>query len=59
MEHTVRYVLFGSDRGDKNALKLDKLVKSPISFWTTAAQKFSEHESKSEVHKTATLKADN
>ena len=34
-------------------------MKSPISFWTTAAQKFSEHMLKSEVHKTATLKADN
>ena len=52
-------VLFGSDRCDKNASKLSKLMKSPISFWTTAAQKFSEHELKSEVHKTATLKADN
>ena len=52
-------VLFGSGRGDKNASKLSKLVKSPISFWTTAAQNFSEHELKSEVHKTATLKADN
>ena len=52
-------VLFGSDSGDKNASKLDKLVKSPVTFWTTAAQKFSEHELRSEVHKTAALKADN
>jgi hypothetical protein len=52
-------VLFGSDSGDKNASKLDKLVKSPVTFWTTAAQKFSEHKLRSEVHKTATLKADN
>ena len=60
MEHTVRYVFFfGSDSGDKNASKLDKLVKSPATFWTTAAQKFSKHELRSEVHKTAELKADN
>ena len=52
-------VLFGSDSGDKNASKLDKLVKSPVTFWTTAAKKFSEHELRSEVHKTAALKADN
>ena len=34
-------------------------MKSPITFWTTDAQKFCEYELKSEVHKTATLKADN
>ena len=51
-------VLFGSDRGDKNASKIDQLVKSPVTFWTTDAQKFNEHELKSEVHKTAILKAD-
>lgn len=48
-----------SIRVDRNASKLEKLVKSPVTFWTTAAQKFSEHELKSEVHKTAMLKADN
>ena len=52
-------VLFGSDRGDKNASKLEKLVKSPVKFWTTANQKFNEHELTSEVHKTATLRVDN
>ena len=46
--------LFGSD-GDKNASKLDKLVKSPVTFWTTAAQTVNEHELKSKVHKTAIL----
>ena len=53
-------VLFGSDGGDKDASKLDKLVKPPVTFWTTAAQKFNEHEHelKSEVHKAAILKAD-
>lgn len=40
----------GSDKGDKNASKLEKLVKSSVTFLTTAAQKFSEHELKSEVH---------
>ena len=51
-------VLFGNERGDKNASKLVKLVKSPITFWTTAAQNFSEYKSKSLVHKTASLKDD-
>lgn len=51
--------LFGSNSCDKNASKLDKLVKSPVTFWTTAAQKFKKHELKSQVHKTATLKAEN
>ena len=38
--------------------KADKLVKSPLTFWTTATQKFKKHE-KSEVHKNASLLADN
>ena len=45
-------VLFGSD---KNAYKL---VKSPVTFWTTAAQKFRDHDLQSKAHKTASLRAD-
>ena len=44
---------------DKKASKLDKLVRSAVTFWTAAAQKFNKHELKSQVHKTAALKADN
>ena len=51
-------VLFGSETGEKNSTKLDKLVKSPVTFWTTASQKFKDHETKSQVHKTAVLKAE-
>lgn len=37
--------------------KADKLVKSPLTFWTTATQKFKKHE-RSEMHKNASLHAD-
>ena len=50
-------VLFG-DTNERNGTKIDRLVKSPISFWTTAKQKFKQHELHSQVHKTALLKAD-
>ena len=53
-------VLFGQvSSSDKNASKLIKLVKTPLTFWTTASSKFKEHETKSQVHKTASLKANN
>lgn len=50
-------VLFG-DTNERNGTKIDRLVKSPISFWTTAKQKFKQHELHSQVQKTALLKAD-
>jgi hypothetical protein len=50
-------VLFGQQSCEKNAQKLDKLVKSPIKFWTTACQKFRDHETKSQVHRTSLLRA--
>lgn len=53
-------VLFGQESSsDKNASKLNKLVKTPLTLWTTASSKFKEHETKSQVHKTASLKASN
>ena len=53
-------VLFGQESSsDKNASKFIKLVKTPLTFWTTASSKFNEHETKSQVHKTASLKANN
>ena len=45
-------VLF-SDSG-----KIDKLVKAPLNFWTTASQKFKKH-SECDGHKRASLLADN
>ena len=50
-------VLFGHESNENNATKLDRLIKSLVDFWTTANQKFREHETKSHVHKTAMLKA--
>ena len=49
--------LFGSETGDKNCAILDKLVKSPITFWTTANTKIKDHV-KSEVHKLAIVRAE-
>ena len=47
--------LFGKETVYKNSAELDRLVKSPITFWTTASQKFKDHAIKSQVHKTASL----
>lgn len=49
-------VIFGHESNERNATKLDWLVRPPIEFWTTDSQKFKEHESKFQGHKTATLK---
>ena len=44
-------VCFGMECG-KNGAKLDKLFRSPLTFWTTARGKFDSHASgKSEIHK--------
>ncbi len=43
-------VLFGCQSGHNNS-KLDKLYQSPLTNWVKAAQKLSEHNTKSEVHK--------
>ena len=60
MEHSVKCVLFGQESSsDKSASKLIKLVKTPLTFWTTASSKFKEHETKFQVHKTSSLKANN
>ena len=50
-------VLFGSTCKEKNYSKLDKLVKSPITFWTSASSKLHEHNTKSDVHRSATVVA--
>ena len=52
-------VLFGIESGDKNASKLDKLVKTPLTFWTTAKSRLKDHEAKSQLHKSALIRADN
>ena len=51
--------LFGATESDQNSSKLDRLVKSPITFWTIACEKLNDHALKSAVHKTATVKAEN
>jgi len=51
--------LSGTTESDQNSSKLDRLVKSPITFWTTACEKLNDHALKSVVHKTATIKAEN
>ena len=50
-------VLFCKETSDKNSAKLDRLVKSPITFRTTASQKFKHHATKSQVQKTGTVMA--
>ena len=50
-------VLFGNVSNDKGASKLDHLIKSPLTFWTTASKRLKDHESKSIIHKNATLMA--
>ena len=51
--------LFGVTESGQNSSKLDCLVKSPITFWTTVCEKLNDHALKSAVHKTATIKAEN
>jgi hypothetical protein len=41
-------VLFGNDTAFE---RLDKLFKSPLKLWTSAASKFSAHEKRSRKHK--------
>ena len=53
MEHIVKKMCTAT--GNKNS---DKIVKSPITCWTTASQKFRDHETKSPVHKFAVLSAE-
>ena len=45
-------VLFGRKTG-QNASKLDKLMKSPLTDWSSASYRIKEHQNKSEIHKTA------
>ena len=51
-------VMFGKAFGEKNASKIDKLVKTPLKFLTTASTKFKDHENKSQMHKFAVVCAD-
>lgn len=50
-------ILFGATCKEKNYFKLDKLVKLPITFWTSASSKLHEHDTKSDVHRSATVVA--
>ena len=51
-------VLFGATT-EHNSSKIDHLVKSSLTFWTTACEKPKDHGLKSALHKTATLKSKN
>ena len=46
-------VVFGRDS------KLSHLVRTPLTFWTTASERFKDHSTKSAIHRDATLKAEN
>lgn len=50
--------IFGGVSSDKNSSKIERLVKVPITFWTSASSKLKDHQMKSGVHKSATLKAE-
>ena len=50
-------VLFGKETGH-NANKLNKLLKSPLTYCSIAHSKYKDHEMKSQLHHTATLKMD-
>lgn len=47
--------LFGATSKEINYSKLDRLVKSPLTFWTSATNKLHEHDTKSAVHRSATI----
>ena len=49
--------LFGTTT--ENSSKVDNLVKSALTFWTTACEKLKEHGLKPVYIKTATLKSEN
>ena len=52
-------VIFGDTTVEKNCSKIERLVKTPVTFWTTACAKFKEHEMKSPLHKSSIIKVEN
>ena len=50
--------LFGDNLNIKSGLKADKLVTTPLTFWTTGSLKLKDHDAKSEMHKNATVMAE-
>ena len=54
----VNCVLFGGE-SCHNSSKLESLFRTPFHSWNKATTKFSDHSTKSQVHKTATLRASN
>ena len=52
-------VLFGDTTVDKNCSKLERLVNTPITFWTTACSKLKKYEEKSQLHKSSMAKMEN
>ena len=51
------YLLFGKDAG-RNCWKLDKLFKSPLTYWSSARLKLLDHENKSQIYLIAMLQID-
>ena len=51
-------VLFGNTLKEKSGLKADKLVTSPLTFWTTASEKLKGHNTKSAMHQTTAVMAE-
>lgn len=50
--------IFGGSTSDKNSSKIERLVREPIIFWTSASNKLKDHHMKSSVHKSATIMAE-
>ena len=54
MEHFGYHASFGRQTGH-NGAKLDKLFKSPLTYWTSACSKCKDHEQKSLMHRDSML----
>ena len=58
-EHIVNFVYYLEQLQNTTLQKIDNLVKSPLSFRTTACEKLKDHGLKCALHKTETLKSEN
>ena len=41
--------IFGVTKSDQNSSKLDHLIKSPITFWTTACEKLDDNQQRTKL----------
>ena len=53
----INCILFAADESSRNACKLDQLYTSPFKAWSKGLQKFRDHDQKSPMHRTATVRA--